>query len=234
MTGPDFVAAFDVPVFHVDGAVAVTADEPDPTAALEMPMDEIRRDEHSRIKVSDGPGGREFYFPAARNIGAALFTLVLAIIVDGGVWLAVHYGAPLVFPIVASLVGVLMSCFAFSLWFKSSRVTVNSSGVGVAARYLIFSRTRQFDAGDILRFDTSAGMSVGSHVFMDIRLVPRPGADDEASAADRMRSLPPGQRPPTRFRVSDPRGVCVASTIGSVAEANWLAREMNRALGRRS
>jgi len=60
MSGPSFHAMFDVPVFKVAGAIAEADDEPDPTATLQMPVDEIRRDENSKIKVSDGPDGREF------------------------------------------------------------------------------------------------------------------------------------------------------------------------------
>ena len=76
MRGPDFSVAFDVPVFKVAGAaIADEAGEPDPTAALQMPVEELRRDEHSKIQVNDGPNGREFYFPAARNPGTALFII---------------------------------------------------------------------------------------------------------------------------------------------------------------
>ncbi len=63
MHASDFHVAFEVPVFKVAGAPVSESDEPDPTIALQAPIEEIRRDEHSRIKVSDGPNGREFYFP---------------------------------------------------------------------------------------------------------------------------------------------------------------------------
>jgi hypothetical protein len=77
MSGPDFAAQFEVPVFQVAGVAAAAAmDAPDPTAPLQMPVEELRRDEHSKIQVTDGPDGREFYFPAARNPGAAIFTTI--------------------------------------------------------------------------------------------------------------------------------------------------------------
>ena len=60
MRGPDFSAVFDVPVFKVAGtAIAEAGDEPDPTVALQMPVEDLRRDEHSKIRVSDG---RSFIF----------------------------------------------------------------------------------------------------------------------------------------------------------------------------
>jgi hypothetical protein len=213
MRGPDFLAAFDVPVFHVAGAAVVNADA-DPTAALQMPIEDIRRDEGSKIKVTDGPEGREFYFPPARNIGAAILTSVFALIFNVGAGLMFYFHVTIVFPIFLSLFGLIISCFAFSLWFKSSRVTIDSAGVRAVIHYLFFSRTRQFAANDIARFETTPGMISGSQAFLDIRLIPRTGQIDP------------------RFRVSDPRGVVIASGIASVAEANWLAQEMNRAFQR--
>ena len=72
MSGPDFHAIFDLPVFKVAEAAAAGAGmaDDDPTAAMQAPIEEIRREEHS--KINDGPSGREFYFPPARNPGAAL------------------------------------------------------------------------------------------------------------------------------------------------------------------
>lgn len=229
MRGPDFMAAFEVPVFHVDGAAAAPADGPDPTASLQMPMDEIRRDEHSRIKVSDGPGGREFYFPPARNIGAALFTSLLALIFDAGSGWAFYSHVMIVFPLFLGLFGLLFSCFAFGLWFKASRIIIASTGVRVVTRHLVFSRMRQFSAAAVIRFESGTGMTSGSHVFADIRLVQQDG-DTFAANVERYRRT--GLRPPLKFRISNPRGIVVASAIPSALEANWLTQQMNRALGR--
>jgi hypothetical protein len=213
MRGPDFLATFDVPVFHVAEAAVVNADA-DPTAALQMPIEEFRRDERSKIKVTDGPGGREFYFPPARNIGAATLTSLFALIFNVGAGFMFYFHMTIVFSIFSGLIGLIISCFAFSLWFKSSRVTIDSTGVRAAIRYLFFNRTRQFAAIDVARFETTSGMTSGSQAFMDIRLIPQTGRIDP------------------RFRISDPRGVVIASGIASVAEANWIAQEMNRALRR--
>ena len=230
MSGPDFSAAFDVPVFHVAGAAVAEADEPDPTAALQMPVEELRRDEHSKILVTDGPGGREFFFPAARNLGAAMFTTVFALVFIGVVVMTLRFHAPILFPIVFGLFGLLILCFTFSLWFKSSRVTINSTGVTAANRWLLFGRTRQFAADGIVRFDTKAGMTSGSQVFLDIKLVTR--SDDDSLADRKARYQQTGQMPPLKFRMSDPSGTTLASAIPSAVEANWLVQEMTRALGR--
>ncbi len=229
LAGPDFTAAFDVPVFRVAGA-ARAADEPDPTAALQMPVEELRRDEHSKIQITDGPGGREFYFPAARNPGPAiLFSLFGLGATAGCVALVVKR----VSYFAAAIVGLFAVIFGFAglnLLFKSSRVTVDSSGVTLLNRWLIFSRTRRFDASEIGRFDTKVGLTSGTEAFHDIKLITR--ASEESFAARQAREQQTGERPAAKFTGRDPIGVTLGGAVASASEAKWLVQEMNRALGR--
>jgi hypothetical protein len=230
MSGPDFHAIFDVPVFKVANAGSTDADGPDPTAALQATIEEIRRDEHSKIQVVDGPDGREFYFPAARNPGTALFTTLLMVVFNGIAAVTFHLHAPILFPIAFGLFGVLLVFGTFSLWFKSSRVTIDSTGVRAVNRWLFFSRTRRFAAGEVARFATKTGMQSGSQVFQDIRLITRAG--DDGFEADKAEYQQTGQLPPLKFRVNSPGGFTIAGGIASAAEANWLVQEMTKALGR--
>jgi hypothetical protein len=204
MAGPDFSATFDVPVFKVAGAAGAEVDEPDPTASLQMPVEEIRRDEHSRIQFTDGPGGREFYFPAARNLGTTLLLTAIFFVWTGFTAAAYLGFKSLFFEIVFSLVDVLIFVACLNLWFKSSRVTIDSTGVRAANRWLIFGRTRNFDAGNIARFETKVGMTSGQRTFQDIQLITR---------ADKK--------------------ITIASGIASQPEAAWLVQEMTKALGRK-
>jgi hypothetical protein len=206
MDGPNFSATFDVPVFEVGGAAGGEADEPDPTAGLQVPAGgEVRRDEHSKIKVTDGPGGREFYFPAARNAGPALIVTVTLIVWSGIFWIAWQHRAPLFFLIFWGFISVLIGLGCFNGWFKSTRVTVNSTGVRRVNRYLFFNVPKQFAAGDVGRFESSAAAKGGPQKFSEIRLVRQTG---------------------------DGMGIIIATGIANPEDANWLAQEMNRALGR--
>ena len=236
MPGPDFRALFEVPVFQVAGGAAAEAatDESDPTGALQMPVEELRRDEHSRIQLNDVPGGREFYFPAARNPGTAFFTTVFMLVFNSAAVFMYRNHAPMVFPIVSGVIGVLLILGAFNLWLKSTRITINSTNVRLTKRWLIFSRKRDFSAGDCERFATKTGMQSGSTVFTDIKLV-RAGAD--AEFADKTKKIEGRQQVNRlvagRFRqAAGPSGVTVASSIANAAEAGWLVKEMNKALGR--
>lgn len=230
MAGPDFTAAFEAPVYQVAGA-AVAEDEADPTAAMQMSVEEIRRDENSRIQITDGPNGREFYFPAARNPGAA-FSLSIALLAFGGFTVMARLlFHSLFFEIAFGLVSLLVLVGCINLWLKSSRITVNSSGVTALSRWLLFTRTRRFEAGEIVDFDTKIGMTSGNKAYYNLKLVTRASAD--SFAARKARYQQTGERPPPKFGISDPAGVTLAGGIASRPEADWLVREMTRALGRR-
>jgi hypothetical protein len=240
MAGPDFSVRFDVPVFKVAGAANAVADEPDPTAALQESVEELRRDENSKIQVTDGPNGREFYFPAARNLGTALLLTVVLAVWSGFLWLMISKQAPILFPIVFGLFEIFILWGCFTAWFKSSRITIDSSGVTAVNRWLIFSRTRRFAADEVARFATKAGMQSGSRVYLDIKLIP-PGSDEKFAAnTEKFRkafqdaSIPEASKVAAQLRgAAGPAGVTVASSIASSAEANWLVQEMNKALGHR-
>lgn len=233
LSGPDFSATFDVPVFRIAGAPVVQADEPDPTAALQMPVEELRRDENSRIQVDDGPRGREFYFPAARNLGPALvFTIFGLGAAVGCVVLIVkrisYFGAA-----IAGLFAAILGMLGINLLFKSSRVTVDSSGVTLQNRWLFVSRTRRFDAAAIARFDTMVGMTSGSTAYHDIKLITHEFEQNNFEANKR-RYQQTGEHPRLKdIRIRDGRGVTLGSSIASTTEAKWLVQEMTKALGRK-
>ncbi len=113
MRGPDFRAVFDLPVFKTaDSPVADSdANEADPTASLQAPIEEIRRDENSKIKISDGPDGREFYFPRREkrrrgNADDSGFNCLFRI--AAGTFLAgIRSGVMILLPIMFGLAGIL-------------------------------------------------------------------------------------------------------------------------------
>jgi hypothetical protein len=209
-------------------------DEFGKTEAGKAAIEEFSRTGKSKVKISDGPNGREFYFPAARNLGTAVFTTLFMLVFNGAAVLMYRAHAPILFPIVFGLIGVLLILGTFNLWFKSSRITINSTNVQWTKRWLIFSRTRVFSAGDYARFATKTGMQSGSTIFTDIKLV-RVGAD--AEFAEKIKKFEGEQQVnqlvAERFRqAAGPSGITIANSIASAAEAEWLVKEMNKALGR--
>jgi hypothetical protein len=235
MSGPGFSARFEVPVFCVAGAMTAekTVGDSDPTAALQETVEEIRRDENSRITVTDGPTGREFYFSAARNLGSALMITLVCAVWNGFLWLMIVKHAPILFPIVFGLFDLFILFGVLNAWFKSSRVTVGRDGVTAMNRWLLFSRTRRFAAADIAEIITQPGMQSGSKIYWAIKLVTRATAD--GFAADRANYQQTGQLPSLKMQIREvSRGTALATDIASKPEADWLVQEMNKTLGRRA
>jgi len=203
MSGPDFKVVFDVPVFNVAGAAAAPVVAPDPTVALQMPIEEIRREEHSKIRVRNAPSGREFFFPAARNLGTAFGITVVMLIFSTAVWFMIKMKAPLPFPIVFGFFAVVLFYSCVNLWFRRTRVTINSSRVNVARHWLIFGGTRSFDASEVACFDSKVGMTSGQQAFYSIQLITRTD-----------------------------KKVTVGDLIPNKPETDWLVQEMNKAAAR--
>jgi len=221
--GTEISATLDDPA--VDGA-----NEFNPGATIQVPVEEIRRDENSRIKVTDGPDGREFYFPAARNIGTTIYLTIMFLVWTGFTLATYFLFKSLLFEIIFTAADVLIFFTCLNLWLKSSRIAIDSTGVRVTRHWLLFSRSRNFAADDIDRFEIKTGMTSGKIAFQDIKLITKNSAASFAASREKFRQT--GQKPPLEFRVNSPGGFTIASGIASAPEAAWLVREMTRALGR--
>lgn len=148
MSGANFYAMFEVPVFNAAGTETVPADEPDPTAAMQMPVEAMRRDEQSIIRVSSGPDGEEFYFPARRNWKKACGAAFAMIFCDA--MLAVMTGIlPIVFEVFMVLFVAIVTVSFFDLWLGRICITVNSGGLRRVKRWGFFSRASNYLTADV-------------------------------------------------------------------------------------
>jgi hypothetical protein len=237
MHGPAFHECFDLPVFNIssipapdpgndDAIPAAGNNNADPTAGLLAGVEEIRQDQNSRIQVGIGPHGQEFYFPAARNVGDALLMTVAALLFDGAPVLLIRLAGRDAFALIVcsimglvfGLVGLLFTCLALNAWFKSSRVTVDSTGVHAHDHWLFFfHRSRDIAAGDIDHFEiesrSSSSSPNGAKACWDVQICTR-SARESGQAAEGLGAI------------------ILAKNIADKAEAQWLADQMARALGR--
>jgi hypothetical protein len=146
-------------------------------------------------------GGREFIFPAARNIGPAigltLFWLVWTGIVVALFWNSKQVGA--FFPLVFCAVDLLITVFAFNLWFLHRRVVVTPQQVTIQTSWLIIKKEHKLAAADITGISAPQGMTVGHSAYYDLKV--RTGRDFTA-----------------------------ASSIADKPEADWLVQQMSDAI----
>ena len=203
LRGPDFQAAFDVPVFTLP-ETPLPFD--DPTLPYQMSLDQVRQQIHSLVQVREmADGGREFVFPAARNPGFASGATVICVVWTAIIALLLSKQAPWPFLFVLSAIDLMMAGFVVDLWFRRSRVTVNSKGVAVQRAWFAFKKEQRFRPGDIGSIFTEIGATVGHAAFHDLKIQTRDGK--EFSLAKHLNNKP---------------------------EADWLVQQMTEALMRPS
>lgn len=176
----------------------------DPTRPYQMSLDEIRQAIHSHIRVNDTPdGGREFIFPAARNPGFASGATVFWLIWTGAVIFLICHRAPFVFPLVFGAVDLLMTLFLLDLWLRRSRVVVTPAEITVRTSWLGLGYQRRLAAAQVAALELQQGASAGHQAYYDLKI-----------------------------RSPDSRQITAAAYIADKPEADWLVREMTKALGR--
>jgi hypothetical protein len=166
--GVDYDSSFEVPVFRTaasdDPASAEERSEPDAAlAAYHQPAS-------SRIAVTTARGATEILFPAARNPGPATGLTVFMLIWWATVGLQLYLHAPLVFPIVTALFGLLILVGVFDLWLKVSKVTVGGGSVTVASGYLYPGREQSVAVREITVVAAEIGMQSGTTPYYDVMI----------------------------------------------------------------
>lgn len=165
--GVGYAAIFEVPIFRTAESTEASAPDTDPAQAYEAPKESYKLPPHSGIAIRSLPGGgTEFNFSAARNPGTSLSFTVFFLIWTAFVFVA-HFAKSVFFEITFGLTDVVLALVCFNLWFKSSRVTINSRGVRAAS---LVGRTRIFDAREVAGFETKGGMRSGQKMFYSLQL----------------------------------------------------------------
>jgi hypothetical protein len=113
--------------------------------------------------------------------------------------------APIVFPIVTGVFGILIAIFALDLWLNVSRVTVDNGTLTVATGYLVPGRERKLTAAEVADVVTAIAMQAGKTVHYDVVI-----------------------------RRKDGKKTTAGRSVRDKREAEWLAATIKKALaGRR-
>jgi hypothetical protein len=200
--GVDYDATFEVPVFRTEASERPLSDDEQRVTRGQLSLDDYRQPADSRIAVNKNRRGTEIMFPAGRNPGAAtggtLFTLIWLAIV----WGLTHFKAPLIFPIVFGLFGVLLVYVMLEIWLGVSRVTMDAGFVTVASGYLSPGTERRISASEVAEVSTAIGMQAGTTPYYDIVI-----------------------------RRMDGKKVIAGRAVRNKREAEWLAAMIRKELG---
>jgi len=202
MAGVGYAAQFEVPVFRVEQTPELRAETAKLLAREQAEVAAYVQPPTSRIRVQASlRGGTEFYFPACRNPGSAIFLTVFLSVWSGVIWFMIHQRAPLIFPIVFGFFDVIMILAAAHAWTGTTRVVVSWEGATVTSSVLGIGSSKTVTAQEIADIKPKIGMTSGTTVYYDLKINCRNGKE-----------------------------VSAGSGIKDLLEAEWLAAEMTKAL----
>ncbi|MBW2386071.1 MAG: hypothetical protein JRG92_20760 [Deltaproteobacteria bacterium] len=212
LSGIDYLACFEVPVYRTPESSPDVTDADAASDVRPMPARSFSTSEagsfsdESRIRIQrTKQGATEFYFPPARNLFAALGLTAFAAIWTAIVWfLATSDGGARIMAVFFGFFEVIILWGVCRYWFRLTRVIAGPSGLEIRTRTLLAARKRLVPAGLIHTIVADVNGQANSKPFYDIRILGERG-EKRGVAGDMMR---------------DKR------------EAEWLASEMWRALGR--
>ena len=172
LRGPDFQAAFDVPVFKLPEAPAAAEDT---TAPYQISLDELWQKTGSRVQVKELADGKEFIFPPGRNLsfasGATAVCLVWTVI---AATLFLRH-APFLMLLVLTAIDVLMMGFVADLWFRRGHVVVNRQGLKVLRAWFAIKKSESFKSDRIQSIAADVGATAGHVAYYDLKLQTRDG-----------------------------------------------------------
>lgn len=206
--GEKYKANFEVPVFNVAQTPQQIAEAEKVRTKEAADLAHYQQPAGSRIRVqTSARGGKEFYFPAHRNPGVAAGLTAFLIPFAVAAWFTTHSHAPVVIQIIFGVVSLLLFYAVLRMWFATTRIEVDRNALTIQNNFFGLGRPRTIPVADIADIKTEIGMSssgtTGTTVYKDIKVVCRNGKERTA-----------------------------VSSIRDVREAEWLATEMGKAIGR--
>src|SRR2546421_735138 len=213
--GVDYKDDFEIPVFRGTASAETSRDSESSasTSVNAFGFATTRSDDsgavaqptHTKVVVSMGSGGTEFYFPPLRNPGRALTLLLVTVVWSAVIYLMYQKHAPVLFFILFGLTDVLIVAGFLHVTFGSSRINVRSGE--------ILSHRGIFGIGLTSRIPVSDVGSVVPVVSMQ-----QGGNSDRALHA-------------IRVRLKDGSKITLADEIDSRQEARWVVSQIETLSG---
>ena len=167
--GVDYVAQFEVPVFHTDQGEIVGPDIP-VAAPAPLDIEHYKQPADSRIQVNLNRRGTEVVFPPGRNPGAGIFTSMFFLAWSGIIVAMLKLGAPLLFPLIFGFFDLLLLYGVLAHWLGRITVVADTGLLKVDRRILGFGGERRLEGNVISAIEPAIGMQVGSTPYYDIKV----------------------------------------------------------------
>jgi hypothetical protein len=202
MPGVDYAAEFEVPVVSAPRAdTGSTAARPQFNATADDDA-HYQPPGSSRIRVQDTNEGKEFYFPAFRNPGAARFLTFFTLFWTGVVGFLIEQHAPALFAVVFSGFDGVLIGWTLHEWFATTRVVAGRDGIVLTKHFCGLGRPRTLGASAIREINIVHGETYNNVVLYNIQI-----------------------------ELNSGRKVTAGDEVPDAHEAHWLALEMARCAG---
>jgi len=215
--GVDYSDDFEIPVFRsapssasaTDFATRITTGADNFGFAKPEPSDAnsgtVPQPGHTKVVVSMGSGGTEFYFPAFRNPRRALALFLANLVWAGVAYVLYQQHAPILFFIFFGLSDLILIVGFLHVTLGSSRITVRSGEIISRSGVLRMGRTRRIQVSDI------------------VSIVPVVSMQQGTSSENQLHAI--------RVRLKDGHKVTLADEIDSRQEARWVVSQIETLAG---
>lgn len=188
VAGVDYESHFEVPVFVTPSSGADDGAYPEFRSDRAPEFDP--REATIPMRPSAG-GGIEFYARPARNLGAAMGVTVFFAIWAGAVWLQMWLGAPLFFPVISGLFGVLIFLVVLDQWFGTQRVVLENGEISATGKTLGIGSTKRIPFDAVTDVTVGVGMqqrqsmTQAGRAWYDVSVHPKAGRKKKVLTAIR-------------------------------------------------
>jgi len=188
LEGADFSRSYEIPVFKTgETSVVLQEGTEDHHATVDAAMNGVE----SIANIKAIPGGLQAYFPAFQRPSMGVFTLVFGFIFAGAGIGAGYGDAPLIFPVLFTLIGGLIALFGVYYLGKSLFISVTNEGV--KSRRFLFGypvSTKQIAVAEIAKLEIKEGatMSSGNKATVFYQLVAESKEGQKLQLAERLTS----------------------------------------------
>jgi len=195
--GIDFAAQFEVPVFRTSESRDDVHEQdaaPDVFGHRESSFDPGKATFIVRLSPL---GGTEYYFPPARNRGAAVGLSVFSLIWLGALAPMLHFGVPWFFIAIWGVFALLMIYIALAMWIEKSWIRAEDGKISVGSSMPFSGGPKSLPYSQVEGVGTSIGMSQSgtatqrAKAWHDIEIRPKHGKPLTAHArlADKQEAL---------------------------------------------
>jgi len=215
--GVDYSDDFEIPVFRGSASPAPASDfgtgittgadsfgfpAPQPS---DVDSGEVSQPAQTKVVVSMGSGGTEFYFPAFRNPSRALILFVVTVVWSAVIYLMYQKHAPILFFVLFGLADLLIVAGFLHTTLGSSRISVRSGEIVSHRGIFGIGLTRLIPVSDVAAIVPVVSMQQG-------------GSSESAMLA-------------IRLRLKDGKKITLADEIASRQEARWVVSQIETLAG---